>query len=64
MPILSIVRLNIAVSGMNNSLPACNGGGAVNSGAWMLTHVFMRAQSIARHFNFRTSDSQFPTRVE
>ena len=35
MPILSIVRLNIAVSGMNNCLPAslAMGGGAGNSGA-------------------------------
>ena len=41
MPILSIVRLNIAVSGMNNCLPASleTGGGAGNSGAYacMLT---------------------------
>ena len=39
MPILSIVRLNIAVSGMYNCLPAslATGGGAGNSGACMLT---------------------------
>ena len=39
MPILSIVRLNIAVSGMNNCLPAslATGGGAGNSGVCMLT---------------------------
>ena len=39
MPILSIVRLNIAVSGMYNCLPAslAMGGGAGNSGACMLT---------------------------
>ena len=39
MPILSIIRLNIAVSGMNNCLPAslATGGGAGNSGACMLT---------------------------
>ena len=42
MPILSIVRLNIAVSGMNNCLPASleTGGVAGNSGACMLTHAF------------------------
>ena len=41
MPILSIVRLNIAVSGMNNCLPASleTGGGAGNSGVCMLTHA-------------------------
>ena len=41
MPILSIVRLNIAVSGMNNCLPASleTGGGAGNSGACMLTQA-------------------------
>ena len=41
MPILSIVRLNIAVSGMNNCLPASleTGSGAGNSGACMLTHA-------------------------
>ena len=43
MAILSIVRLNIAVSGMNNCLPASleTGGGAGNSGAYacMLTHA-------------------------
>ena len=39
MPILSIVRLNIAVSGMNNCLAARleTRGGAGNSGACMLT---------------------------
>ena len=58
MPILSVVKLNIAVSGVNNCLPAslATGGGAGNSGACMSHHVCTRAQSIARHFNFRTSD--------
>ena len=54
-PILSIVRLNIGVSGMNNCLPAslATGGGASNSGVCMLTaRTCMRAQSIVRHFNF------------
>ena len=46
MSILSIVRLNIAVSGMNNCLPAsqpCSGGWG-----WYFWGM--------RHFNFHTSD--------
>ena len=50
MPILSIVRLNIAVSGMNNCLPASveTGGGAGNSGVCMLTpYVYACAEYCA-----------------
>ena len=53
MPILSIVRLNVAFSGKNNCLPASL---ATVGGAGCSHHVCTCVQSIARHFNFHTSD--------
>ena len=66
MPILSIVRLNIAVSGMNNCLPASLAmrGGAIKFWGVHAHTTCTCVQSIARRFNFPTSDkASFQVRV-
>ena len=66
MPILSIVKLNIAVSGMNNCLPAslATKGGAIKFWGVDAHTTCTCVQSIARRFNFPMSDkASFQVRV-